>query len=70
MTKNYYEQRILSILRLYKSGNFDYYETTERLMVLEEIIYGDNSLSPITSVKLGAKCYAHRQRIRKEFLKK
>nr|DAO12311.1 MAG TPA: hypothetical protein [Bacteriophage sp.] len=70
MTKNYYEQRILSILRLYKSGKFDYYETKERLMILEEVIHGDNSLSPVTRANLEAKRYEHRQRIRKEFLKK
>ena len=69
MTKNYYEQRILSILRLYRSGKFDYYETKERLMILEEVIHGDNSLSPITRTNLEARCYEHRQRIRKEFLK-
>lgn len=70
MTKNYYEQRILSILRLYRIGKFDYYETKERLMILEEVIHGDYSLSPVTKVNLEAKCYEHRQRIRKEFLKK
>lgn len=70
MTKNYYEQKILSILRPYRIGKFDYYEIKERLMVLEEMIHEDYSLSPVTRVNLEAKCYEHRQRIRKEFFKK